>query len=121
MTFLLIPAAALVLLFIFWLLWIVVMGLSRAKDEGRLTQPVIFFGTAVAYGALVFDVLCNIFICTILFLEVTNYIKEPTLSARVRRLVFASGWRQKLALWIAVDLINPFSVDQTNPHIKVVA
>lgn len=103
-------------LFNFWLLWIVIMGLSRAKDEGRLSPTMIWIGTATSYYGLVWDVLCNIFICSFLFLE---FPREATLSQRLRRLVMTTGWRSSLATWIAVDLVNPFSVDPKSPHINL--
>ena len=103
-------------LFLLWLLWIVVSGLSRAQAEGRLSPHVIKVGTAVAYCALVWDVLCNVLICTWLFLDMP---REATLSQRLRRLVLTTGWRQRLALWFAVDLINPFSADPSDPHIHI--
>lgn len=103
-------------LFFFWLLWIVIMGLSRARDEGRLSPLMIKIGTATAYMGLVWDVLCNIFICSFLFIE---FPREATLSQRLRRLVMLTGWRSDLALWIAVNLVNPFSVDKNDPHIYV--
>ena len=103
-------------LFFFWLLWIVIMGLSRARDEGRLSPTMVRIGIATAYMGLAWDVLCNIFLCTFLFLELPH---EATLSQRLRRLVMATGWRSKLALWVAVELVNPFSVDRYNPHIHL--
>ena len=103
-------------LFILWLLWIVVMGLSRARDEGRLAPSTIRVGKFVGYAALVWDVFCNMLPCTLFFLQLPH---EPTLSQRLRRLVMTAGWRSKLATWVAVELVNPFSVDRNSPHIQL--
>ena len=103
-------------LFCFWLLWIVIMGLSRAKDEGRLSPAMVKIGTATSYFGLVWDVLCNIFLCSWIFIE---FPREATLSQRLRRLVMTTGWRQRLALWVSVELVNPFSVDRNDPHIHL--
>ena len=103
-------------LFLLWLLWIVISGLSRAHADGRLSPHVIAVGTGIAYIALAWDVLCNVMICTFVFLDVP---REATLSQRLRRLLLTTGWRQCLALWFAVDLINPFSADPSDPHIHI--
>ena len=116
MTILFVLGAALLFLIAFWLLWIVISGLARARDEGRLSPLMVKIGIALAYFGLVWDVLCNIFLCSFLFWE---FPREATLSQRLRRLVLTTGWRQKLALWIAVDLVNPFSPDRNDPHIHL--
>ena len=103
-------------LFLLFLLWIVISGLSRAHAEGRLSPHVIAVGTGIAYIGLAWDVLCNVLICTVIFLDIP---REATLSQRLRRLLLTTGWRQRLALWFAVDLINPFSVDPSDPHIHI--
>ena len=67
----------------FWLLWIVVAGLTRANNEGRISSPVLHFGRAIVAYGLVWDVLCNVALCTVLFLDIP---REPTFSQRLRRL-----------------------------------
>lgn len=103
-------------LFSFWLLWIIISGLSRAAKEDRLSPLIIHIGVAVAAFGLAWDVLCNILICTFLFLD---FPREPTLSQRLRRLVVSTGWRKSLAIWFAVSLVNPFSIDRNDPHIHI--
>ncbi len=115
-------------LFLFWMLWIIVMGFARAQAQGRLSLTATVVGTVIEYAGLVWDVTCNVVICTALFLEVPF---EPTLSQRLRRLVntppasanrFMQAYRcykQALATWIAINLVNPFSPDPASPHIPL--
>lgn len=116
MSALYVPLIFLAAMLKFWLLWIVVAGLMRAEAEKRVSPHVRQFGLLVVAYGLVWDVLCNIFICTVLFLDLP---REPTFSQRLRRLVTGRGWRQRLALWFAVNLINPFSADRNDPHITI--
>ena len=101
---------------LFWLLWIVISGFHRAQAEGRLTPFAITVGTGISYFGLVWDVLCNLLLCTFLFLDIP---REPTLSQRLRRLVLTTGWRREFAEWVSEALINPFSTDPADPHIHL--
>jgi hypothetical protein len=109
------PGALLALL-LFWIMWAAISAMSRARDEGRLSTAIIRIGEAFAAFGLVYDCLCNIAICTFLFAE---FPREPTLSQRLRRLVMGSGWRSRLAIWVAMNLVNPFSIDPKDPHIPL--
>lgn len=103
-------------LFLLWLLWIVVAGLSRASQERRLSPLITHVGVAVAAFGLAYDALCNVLICSFIFFDLP---REATLSQRLRRLVTSTGWRSRLAIWFAVNLINPFSADRNDPHIHI--
>lgn len=103
-------------LFLLFLLWIIITGLGRARDEGRLSPLITRIGIVISYIGIVWDVLCNLLICTFIFLDIPH---EPTLSQRLRRLVLTTGWRSRLAILFAVNLINPFSVDRNDPHIHI--
>lgn len=113
---LIVIAGALLALFAFWIMWAAVSAMARARDEGRLSKPVVRAGEAFAAVGIVYDCACNIVICTFLFLEIP---REPTLSQRLRRLVMGQGWRSRFATWVAVNLVNPFSPDPNSPHIHL--
>jgi hypothetical protein len=51
-------------LFLLWLLWIVISGLSRAHAEGRLYEHVVTVGIGIAYFGLIWDLVCNVLICS---------------------------------------------------------
>ncbi len=109
-------AGALLALVIFWIMWASISALGRAQAEGRLTPLAIRIGTAWYWICAVWDVVCNWTICCLIFGELPQ---EPTLSQRLRRLVFTSGWRQKRAVWVAVTFVNPLSPDPNSPHIPL--
>jgi hypothetical protein len=101
--------------FILWVMFVIVMTMAQLRDAGRLSPLMINVGLTIAYVGLVWDVLCNIFIASVVFLEVPF---EATVSARMRRLVTTVGWRADLAIWFAEVTMNPFCpID--NPHILI--
>lgn len=102
--------------FIFWFAWAGVSGLMDAYEEHLLTPPVIVAGKIAVFFGLLYDVCYNTVPASILFWEPP---REYTLSERLRRLVHTSGWRKSLAVWIALNLVNPFSSNQAEPHIKL--
>lgn len=97
------------------LMYIVVMGLQRAQEAGTLAPWAVTVGTGFMYAGLLWDVICNLFVATAIFLE---FPREFTVSARLRRLVKnPDGWRKRLAKWFSVNLLNPFS--NNGPHIPI--
>lgn len=107
--------AAPIALFILWAMFVVVMTMAQLRGAGRLSQLMIDVGLSMVAVGLVWDVLCNIFIASVVFLELPL---EATVSARLHRLVATDGWRAKLAIWFAEVTMNPFCpVDK--PHIPV--
>lgn len=52
-----------------WTLYLAVMNLARARDAGTLSRPAYYLGLPLLYVGLLIDMLMNIFIATILFLE----------------------------------------------------
>ena len=97
------------------LAYIIVMGLDGANKQGKLPPWFVKVGKVFAAVGLVWDVLCNVFITTFIFMELP---REATISQRLRRLVQQpTGWRKPLAVWFSVNLLNPFSYGK--PHIKI--
>jgi hypothetical protein len=106
---------SLVALGILEVMYIAVMGLQRAHDEQKLKPWAIKAGTVFMYFGLLWDVLCNVLIATVVFLE---FPREATISQRLRRLVQSpQGWRKSLAIWFAESLLNPFS--NGGPHVHI--
>lgn len=104
--------AVLVYLVFFWYAYILVMGLYRAHLDKRLTK----FTTILALPALVIgyamDILANIFIASLVFLELP---KELLVTTRLQR--YAKGpinWRRDRANWICTNLLDLF--DPTGNH-----
>ena len=92
-----------------WLRYLAIMALKRAKDEGKLSKAAFSFGVTLLVPAYLMDVLGNITICTVLFLDLP---REALITSRVQRYVDGKdGWRRNLAIWFARHLLNPFDAD----------
>jgi hypothetical protein len=112
---LLVTVLGILSLAVLWVLYLAVMALQRTRDAGQLAPFAFRAGQMLLYFGLVWDVLCNLVIVSIMFCEVP---REATVSERLRRLVRGpDGWRRRLATWYAVVLLNPFSPN--GPHIPV--
>lgn len=94
-----------------WVLYLAVMSLKRVRDEGKLSRLAYIFGIPVLYIGLVFDVLINIFVMTVLLLELP---KEWLVTTRLKRHNRGTGWRQKFAAWCE-QFLDPF--DPSGDHI----
>jgi hypothetical protein len=100
-----------------WILYLAVMNLKRARDTypNALDNPVIrVLGTATLIVGYVLDFLLNVFVHTVLCLELP---KETTISARLKRYnedVNEWAWRRAVAKWFE-PLLDPF--DPAGNHI----
>jgi hypothetical protein len=92
------------------------MNLKRAKDNGTMTPVAEKLGYSIAIPGYILDILVNIFIGSILFLEFPHY-KRLTLSARMDYLYVpgSTSWRSRLADWFARNLLNTY--DPSGEHI----
>ena len=101
-------AAILLLPYATWLIYLAVMALKRARDDGKLTA----FATALGYPLLMagyaIDFFTNVLICTPLLLELPQ---ETTVTARLSRHKKAGGWRGSVATWVGDHLLDPFDPD----------
>lgn len=92
-----------------WLLWVfflAVMHLQEARDAGRLTTWNTRTGYSVLFVGYLLDFTVNMTFAVLLFLELPH---ETTVSARIQRLVlYGTGWRQKVAIWIRSALLATF-------------
>lgn len=97
-----------------WVLWLAVANLGRAEEElPKFTQRA---GKCLLLLGYIHDFLCNVFPVSVLFLQVPH---ETTVSERLKKLVKGEpGWRKQLAIWFAVNLINP-GCPKNDPHIPL--
>jgi hypothetical protein len=92
-------------IYVFWLLFIVTMAGKAAWPHLQPVARVLIAPAALA--AYVMDVLFNIFIATLLFLDLP---REWTFTERLERYKAEGGWRAGLARWICSNLLDPFQV-----------
>lgn len=99
----------------FWALWVLflaVMNLGQTKREGKLVGFAQYAGYTVFAVGLVVDLVVQVLVATVLWLELP---KELTVSGRVARLCGnGDGWRRDLALWFRKVLLAPF--DRSGGH-----
>jgi hypothetical protein len=95
-----------------WVFYLAVMNLKRVRDAGKLGTVAKVFGYPVLLVGYALDVLINVTLMTVLFLEIP---RETTVTARLKRHNrTGSGWRQRLAAWFE-PLIDPY--DPSGDHI----
>ena len=93
------------LVYALWFFYICVMGLKRAKDAGLLNKTAKALGYPVLFVGYILDAFVNVFVMTVLFLEIPE---ELTVTARLKRHIkTSSGWRLRLASWF-IPILNPF-------------
>jgi uncharacterized membrane protein len=101
-------------MFSLWGQYLAVTALMRARDAGSLTKPAEFIGKIVLAIGYLSDFLVNVLVCTVLFLELP---REWVVTARVsRHKKTSTGYRQALAAWVCVNLLDPF--DPSGCHCK---
>jgi hypothetical protein len=93
-------------LYAFWLLYLVVMGAYRAHLSKRLSLTALFLLMPfVLIGALV-DILSNLLIAPVLFLDLPKELLVTTRLTRYRNTDI--GWRNKVANYICSNLLDVF-------------
>lgn len=99
-------------LWAFWALYVLVMGLYRAHLAGRLTPLTTALGLPFLLIGAAFDVVANVTVATLVFLEVP---REFLVTTRLRRYIAGPpGWRRDRALEVCTQLLDPF--DPSNNH-----
>lgn len=97
---------AAVLCYALWLLYVLVMGLYRAKLQGRISRVALVLGFPVYALGYLLDVLVQLTIATVLFLELP---REGLVTGRLtRHIKRGHGWRRALSVWICHHLLDPF-------------
>jgi len=96
----------------FWGLYVLVMGVYRAKLNDQLTTSIKILGFPYLLIGYIFDITCNLTIACIIFLE---FPKETLVTGRLIRHIDAKdGWRYTLAKWICDNLLDP--LDPSGKH-----
>lgn len=109
MNALLVLALTAAYLWLFWLAYILVMGLYRAHLAGRLTGAPLWLASPVIVIGLLLDVLANIFLATLIFQELPG---EWLVTSRLAKYLKRNhGWHSKAAWWVCTHLLDPF-----DPH-----
>jgi hypothetical protein len=88
-----------------WGFYLSIMHLKSARDQGRLTVGARILGYPWLVVGLVVDVLFNLIVGSIMFLEPP---RELLFTSRVSRLNDQRGWRGALARWVCKELLDPF-------------
>ena len=97
---------AIILTYALWALYLLVMGLYRARLAGRLSRVAMVLGMPFLVVGYIADVLVNMTVATVLFVELP---REGLVTGRLERHIeHGSGWRRKLATWICNHLLDPF-------------
>lgn len=91
---------------VLWALYVLVMGIYRAHLAKKLTRATYVVALPWVVVGLVADVLVNVFVASILFLEPPW---EWLVTDRLQRHLEATeGWRSRLARWICTHLLDVF-------------
>lgn len=97
---------------VIWLFYLAVMGLLGARAKGTLTTPARVIGYGILGLGKFLDFLGNL-LATFLFFDLP---REWLLSGRLSRYTKAGGWRQGVAVYLAVNFLDPY--DPSGKHIK---
>jgi hypothetical protein len=88
------------------------MCLKQAKDKGLLNKTSTALGMPILIVGYLLDAFVNIFVMTVLFLEVPQ---ELTVTSRLKRHIsYSAGYRLRLASWF-IPVLDPF--DPSGFHI----
>ena len=104
--------STLAFLWIFWGFYVLVMGIYRAHLDKRLTPVTRVLSAPFVVVGAVFDVVANITIASIIFLE---FPRELLVTARLKRHIRSgTGWRHKLSTYVCDHVLDVF--DPTGNH-----
>ena len=104
--------AALAVTYLLYVFYGCVMNVKRVRDMGKLTPIGYAFGYPTLLIGYALDVLCNVFVMTIVFAELP---RETTVTARMKRHNRTStGWRRRIVLFFE-PLLDP--LDPSGDHI----
>jgi len=94
-----------------WLLWVfflAVMHLRERRDAGQLSRVSYACGVPVLAVGYALDFAVNVTVCTVLLAELPH---ETTVTARLKRHKYDTGWRGRVARWVAAHLLDAFDPD----------
>jgi hypothetical protein len=94
-------------LYVLWLFYLAGCALIRAKDNHTISLPAFVLGYPVIGLLALVDVLVNIFVMTILFLELPRqWLVTQRLSMWC--CTEQDSWRKTVARWVCVKLLDTF-------------
>jgi hypothetical protein len=107
-TILLILLFSFLFMFFTWGMYLSVMNLIENKKHLTLTTKC--FAYPLALLGIIMDVLLNLTVCTLLFLELPKtWMLTDRLQSHLDDIGGPKdGWRGTLALWICSNLLDPF-------------
>ena len=95
-------------LYLFWIAYIVVMGLYRAHLQKRLSNMAKVLAAPVIAIGVAMDVIAQYTLATVVFVEFPP-LREPLVTIRLGRYIRGNyGWRSKLANWVCTNLLDVF-------------
>lgn len=99
-------------LWVFWALFVLVMGMYRAWLAKRLGRLAIALSLPWIVIGLALDFAANCSLAIVLFVDLPH---ELLVTRRLRRYILqGSGWRRDVAVWVCENLLDPF--DPTGDH-----
>jgi hypothetical protein len=103
--------AFLAYMWLFWVVYVTVMGLYRAHLDNRLGRTAKVLGGPILLVGWLMDVACNFTVAWIVFLDPPQ---EWLITNRLKRYKQHTGWRSDIADWLCSKLLDPF--DPTGKH-----
>lgn len=98
--------------YLFWLLYLVVMGVYRAHLSKRLQPVALALLLPVVLLGVIVDVLSNIFIAPFIFLDLPKELLVTTRLTRYKKM--KDGWRKKIAEYICFNLLDVFDPSENH-------
>ncbi len=101
--------SAVLYLWIFWGLYVLCMGIYRAKLSGRLSPVTYALSLPFLLAGLLVDVVANLTLASLVFLELP---REWLVTRRLQRHSAANeGWRYDFSVWVCSRLLDVFDPD----------
>ena len=95
-----------------WLFYLASMNIIRAKEAGTISKPALILGYPIVIVALLLDVLVNVFVMTLVFVEPPQ---EWLVTQRLERhWANPPGFRHTIATFICKSFLNTF--DPSGDH-----
>jgi hypothetical protein len=92
--------------YVLWDQYIVIMGLKRVRDAGKLTPAMRVLGTPRLVFGFALDVYVNVAVITAILGELP---KEWTVSERLtRHFEHSKGWRFAFSAWVLSEMLDAF-------------
>lgn len=99
-------------IWVFWALFVMVMGFYRAKLDGRLTGILLYLAFPWYVLGWAIDFVSQMTLATVIFLDLP---REALVTTRLQRYVAGpTGWRRSTAVWICESLLDVF--DPSGDH-----